>query len=105
AGVRVLGTIKNPKLAFFSESDPDLTQSEITSYLVTGVPPKRGAEADARALSVGTYVTPKLFVEYESSLGEQSDKVKMRYELTKQIELQTETGDSQGADIFYKFEN
>ncbi|MGD8207558.1 MAG: translocation/assembly module TamB domain-containing protein, partial [Thiohalocapsa sp.] len=53
AGVRVLGTIKSPKLAFFSESDPDLTQSEITSYLVTGVPPKRGAEADARALSVG----------------------------------------------------
>jgi translocation and assembly module TamB len=54
---------------------------------------------------VGTYVAPKLFVEYESSLGDQSDKVKMRYDLTKRIELQTETGDSQGADIFYNFEN
>lgn len=105
AGVRVLGTIKNPKLAFFSESDPDLTQSQITSYLVTGVPPKRGAAADDRALSVGTYVAPKLFMEYESSLGDQSDKVKMRYELTKSIELQTETGDSQGGDVFFKFEN
>ncbi len=105
AGVRVLGTIKNPKLAFFSESDPDLTQSQITTYLVTGVPPKRGASKDEQAVSVGTYVAPKLFMEYESSLGEQSDKVKMRYELTKSIEVQTETGDSQGADVFFKFEN
>jgi translocation and assembly module TamB len=29
----------------------------------------------------------------------------MRYELTKSIDLQTETGDSQGGDIFFKFEN
>ena len=105
AGVRVLGTLRNPKLAFFSESDPDLTQAEITRYLVTGVPPKRDAEADERALSVGTYVAPKLFVEYESSLGEQSDRVKIRYDLSKHVEVQTETGDSQGADVFYKFEN
>ena len=105
AGVRVLGTIRNPKLAFFSESDPDLTQAEVTSYLVTGVPPKRNSEADDRALSVGTYVAPKLFMEYESSLGEQADKVKLRYDLTKKIEVQTEAGESQGADIFYKFEN
>jgi len=105
AGVRVLGTLRNPKLAFFSESDPDLTQAEITRYLVTGVPPKRNAEADERALSVGTYVAPKLFVEYESSLGEQSDRVKIRYDLSKHVEVQSETGDSQGADIFYKFEN
>ena len=41
AGVRVVGTIKKPKLTFFSESDPDMSQSEITSYLVTGVPPRR----------------------------------------------------------------
>jgi translocation and assembly module TamB len=43
AGVRVLGTIRNPKLAFFSESDPNLSQAQITSYLVTGIPPKRNA--------------------------------------------------------------
>jgi translocation and assembly module TamB len=104
AGVRVLGTLKNPKLSFFSESDPGMSQSEITSYLVTGIPPRRGASGDERSLSVGTYVAPKLFMEYESSLGEQSDKVKMRYDLTNRIELQAETGDTQGADIFFNFE-
>lgn len=106
AGVRVLGTLQNPKLAFFSESDPNLTQAEITKYLVTGIPPKRNAADDDRALSVGTYVAPKLFMEYESSIGDQADKVKMRYELTKRIELQTESSsEGQGADIFFKFEN
>jgi len=105
AGVRVLGSLQNPKLAFFSESDPGMTQAEITRYLVTGIPPKRGAGADDRALSVGTYVAPKIFMEYESSLGEQSDKVKMRYDLNNRIELQAETGDAQGGDIFFKFEN
>jgi translocation and assembly module TamB len=105
AGVRVLGSLQNPKLAFFSESDPGMSQAEITRYLVTGIPPKRGAEADDRALSVGTYVAPKIFMEYESSLGEQSDKVKMRYDLNNRIELQAETGDAQGGDIFFKFEN
>ena len=104
AGVRVVGTIKKPKLTFFSESDPDMSQSEITSYLVTGVPPRRD-NADARALSVGTYIGPKLYMEYESNLGDAADKMKLRYELNNRIELQTETGHGQGADIFYKFEN
>ena len=105
AGVRVLGTLRNPKLAFFSESDPNLSQSEITSYLVTGIPPKRGGQEDDRSISVGTYVAPKLFMEYDTSLGDQSDSIKMRYDLTKRIQIQSETGDAQGFDIFYKFEN
>ena len=105
AGVRVLGTLKKPKLAFFSESDPDMSPSEITSYLITGVPPRRDSTADARAVAVGTYITPKLYMEYESNLGDAADKVKLRYELNNRIELQTETGSGQGADIFYKFEN
>jgi translocation and assembly module TamB len=105
AGVRVLGTLRNPKLAFFSESDPNMTQAEITRYLVTGIPPKRDAEADSRAIAVGTYVAPKLYMEYEGATGDADETVKMRYDLSKNIELQTETGDSQGADIFFKFEN
>jgi translocation and assembly module TamB len=105
AGVRVLGTLRDPKLAFFSESDPGLTQSEVTQYLVTGIPPKRDAQADSRALAVGTYVAPKLYMEYEGATSDEQESVKMRYDLSNRIELQTETGDSQGADIFFKLEN
>ncbi|MBK1649103.1 translocation/assembly module TamB domain-containing protein [Rhabdochromatium marinum] len=105
AGVQVLGTLKKPKLAFFSDSDPNMTDSEIVSYLLTGVPPQGDGGDIDRTLSLGAYVAPKLFVEYESNLGDQADKIKMRYELNNRIELQTETGDTQGADVFFKFEN
>jgi len=43
--------------------------------------------------------------EYENSLGDSSDTIKLHYDLNDWIELQTETGDSQGGDIFFKFEN
>jgi translocation and assembly module TamB len=104
AGVQVLGTLRKPKLAFFSQSDPDMTQADITKYLLTGVPPRRDAGAGDRGLSLGTYVRPKLYMEYEKGLGDQKDKVKLRYDLTRHIEVQTETGEGQGGDIFFKFE-
>ncbi len=105
AGVQVLGTLRDPKLTFFSDTDPGMTQSELSSYLITGIPPRRGAEEENRALAVGTYIAPKLYMEYVNSIGDEADKVRLRYELMNNIELQTETGDSQGADIFFKFEN
>jgi translocation and assembly module TamB len=102
--VRVFGTLKNPKLTFFSDSDPGMTQSEASNYLLTGIPPGGSSESDYGGLSLGTYVAPKLFMEYESSLGDEQDKVKLRYDFNDWIELQTETGDSQGADVFFKLE-
>jgi translocation and assembly module TamB len=105
AGVRVLGTLKKPKLSFFSDSDPNMNDAEIVNYLLTGMPPKGDASDIDQSLSVGAYIAPKLFVEYESNLGDQADKVKLRYDLNNWIELQTETGETQGADIFFKFEN
>lgn len=105
AGVRVLGTLKKPRLAFFSDAGPNLTDAEIVNYLLTGSPPGGGPESIDRSLSVGTYIGPKLFVEYETKLGEQSDRVKLRYDLNNWIELQSETGSAQGADIFFRFEN
>jgi translocation and assembly module TamB len=106
AGLRVFGTIKNPKMTFFSATDPGMSQSEVTTYLLTGIPPKRSGSSDSdQALSLGTYVAPKLFAEYENSLGDEADKVKLRYDLNDWIELQTETGESQGGDIFFKIEN
>ncbi len=105
AGVQVLGTLRNPKLAFFSESDPNMTQAEVTQYLVTGIPPKRDAQADSRAIAVGTYVAPRLYMEFEGAASDTEETVKFRYDLSRNIELQTETGGSQGADIFFKFEN
>ena len=102
--MRVFGTLRSPKLTFFSDSDPGMSQSEVSSYLLTGIPPKSSSGSENQGLSVGTYVAPKLFMEYETAIGDEQDKVKLRYDLNSWIELQTETGESQGADVFFKFE-
>lgn len=104
AGVRVLGNIRKPKLAFFSDSDPNLSQAEITKYLLTGIAPRSDSAPEDQTVAVGTYVAPKLFVEYESGIGDRKDAVKLRYDWSRNIELQTETGENPGGDIFYKFE-
>jgi translocation and assembly module TamB len=104
AGLRVFGTIRNPKITFFSASDPGMSQSEISNYLLTGIPPRGKEDNENRSLSVGTYVAPKIFLEYDHSLGDEADKVKLRYDLNRWIELQTESGEAAGADVFFKFE-
>jgi len=105
ASLRVMGTLRTPKLSFFSETDPGMTQAEITKYLVTGIPPSGDDKADSASLAVGTYIRPKVYMEYESGLGNEPNKVKLRYDLSRHVEVQTETGESQGADIYFKFEN
>jgi len=105
AGLRVFGTVRNPKLTFFSATDPGMSQSEVITYLLTGIPPKRGDEQQGRNVSLGTYIAPKLFAEYDYNLGNESDKIKVRYDLSDRIELQAETGDAQGGDIFFTLDH
>ncbi|UHD17344.1 translocation/assembly module TamB domain-containing protein [Thiocapsa bogorovii] len=103
AGIRVLGTLREPKLTFFSGTDPGMTQAQITKFLLTGIAPGGSGESDT-GLAVGTYIAPKIFLEYETGLGDQANSVRHRYDLTDHVEIQTETGGNQGADIFYSFE-
>jgi translocation and assembly module TamB len=59
---------------------------------------------DKAALTVGQYVTPQLYLQYVSGLRSQVNRLRMRYDVTRWLQLQTETGDQQGADIFYILE-
>ncbi len=105
ASLRVSGTLRNPKMTFFSDSDPGMSQSEVLNYLLTGGSSfGSGGDGDGQVVEVGTYVSPRLYMQYEAGLGDKSNKIKMRYDLTNSIQIQTESGDSQGADIFYTFE-
>jgi len=104
AGVRVVGTLRNSRLAFFSESDPGMSQAEITKYLLTGIAPRTDTGQGGQSLSVGTYVAPNLYMEYVSGIGDSQNAVKLRYDWSRNIELEAESGDAPGADIFYKFE-
>ena len=105
AAVQIVGTLRQPKLTFFSETDPGLTQAEITKYLMTGIPPTANDRAEQAGLAVGTYIAPRVYMEYESGLGGSSNRLKLRYDLSKHVEIQAETGAKQGADIFFKLEH
>ena len=65
---------------------------------------KSGKETEDISILVGTYLTPDLYVQFINDIGENMSILKLKYTLTKRIELQTETGDNPSADIFFKFE-
>ncbi len=59
---------------------------------------------DKAALTVGQYVTPQLYLQYVSGLRSSINRLRLRYDVTPRLQVQTETGDQQAADLFYTFE-
>ena len=56
-------------------------------------------------LQVGKYLTPQLYFSYGWSLFSDSHVFRVRYNITKQWEIETRTGtEATGADIFYRIE-
>ena len=66
-----------------------------------------GAPADPSeaALVAGVFVTPRIFVSYGIGLFEPINVLRIRYTITSNLELVTESSsESTGADVFYTFE-
>lgn len=66
-----------------------------------------GVEADKKDASrsivtVGKYLTPKLFISYGRSLFSPTTYLKARYTFSDRWELETWTGTESGADLYYK---
>jgi len=55
-------------------------------------------------LTVGKYLTPRLYIGYGVGLLEPSNTVLMRYNLFDNWQVEAETGDKTGADILYTIE-
>ncbi len=65
---------------------------------------KSGQRTEDISILIGTYLTPDLYVQFINDIGENMTTLKVKYSLTRRIEIQTETGDNPSADIFFKFE-
>jgi translocation and assembly module TamB len=139
AGLRVSGTLKNPKLNLFST--PTMIESDILTYLLTGRAPGEssgqtvglaaalkasgasnlaselgrrfgleelrvdtGSTLEEASLVAGTYLSPRLYVQYINELSTAETKLRMRYDLTDRWQLEAETGRTQAGDFFYTFE-
>jgi translocation and assembly module TamB len=63
-----------------------------------------GSSLEDASLVAGTYLSPRLYVQYINELSTSETKLRMRYDLTDRWQLEAETGRTQAGDFFYTFE-
>ncbi|MBT1072895.1 translocation/assembly module TamB domain-containing protein [Pelotalea chapellei] len=55
-------------------------------------------------VTVGKYLTPKLYISYGRSIFAGSNLFLLRYDIYKNWQIETQTGTESGADLYYKIE-
>ena len=74
------------------------------------IPVAPAGEAAARPaaaeslLTVGKYLTPKLYLSYGRSLVTGGNLFMLRYDISRHWQLETQSGSESGADLYYKLE-
>lgn len=63
-----------------------------------------GGGVQESALVVGHYLTPQLYVRSIAGLFDGSNVLQLRYDLNRNLQVQSETGTRSGADVFYTLE-
>jgi translocation and assembly module TamB len=63
-----------------------------------------GGDVTGSMVTVGKYLSPRLFVSYGQSLFAGTGEARLRYELGKRWELESKMGVKSGVDLFYKIE-
>jgi translocation and assembly module TamB len=69
------------------------------------IPASQQAGVTETMLTVGKYLTPQLYISYGKSLFTGSNLFRLRYDIFKNWQVETQTGSGEsGADIYYKLE-
>lgn len=68
------------------------------------IPADQQAGITETVLTVGKYITPKLYISYGRSLFTGSSLFLLRYDIFRQWQIETQTGSESGVDLFYKLE-
>ncbi|MFO8005173.1 translocation/assembly module TamB domain-containing protein [Thioalkalivibrio sp.] len=62
-------------------------------------------DLDQSALTIGTYLSPRLLLRYSVGLFDGTTKIMLRYELTRSLSVETTSGaEGQGIDLIYRIE-
>ncbi len=70
-----------------------------------GIAPVRPADGVSQTmLTVGKYLTPQLYFSYGRSLFTGGNLFRLRYDIFKQWQIETQTGSESGVDLYYKIE-
>jgi translocation and assembly module TamB len=65
---------------------------------------QQAAGVSQTMLTVGKYLTPQLYFSYGRSLFSGNNLFRLRYDLFKHWQIETQTGSESGADLYYKIE-
>ncbi len=69
------------------------------------IPASQQAGVTETVLTVGKYLTPQLYISYGKSLFTGNNLFRLRYDIFKNWQIETQTGsDASGADLYYKLE-
>ena len=63
-----------------------------------------GDEPEQATLFIGKYLSPRLYLSYGIGLFEPVSTIRLRYDLTRSLEVQTEYGLESGGDVLYTIE-
>jgi translocation and assembly module TamB len=76
---------------------------EVTVTPPPGISPAKAPSAVSQSLlTVGKYLTPELYVSYGRSLFTGANLFRLRYDLFKHLQVETQTGSESGVDVYYK---
>jgi translocation and assembly module TamB len=65
---------------------------------------KTGETTSRSLVTIGKYLTPKLYISYGQALMGSGNLVKLRYDVSKHFQLESESGTASGADLIYKID-
>ncbi len=100
AGVLVTGSVTEPVLEMFSR--PQLDPSEVQSYLLTG----RSSGDKTNVLSIGTYVSPRIYVGYGYNLIEKTNEFNSLFNITPRYGVGANLGEfDNNINMTITFEN
>lgn len=63
-----------------------------------------GESLEAATVTIGRYLTPKLYVSYGVGLFDSDSSLQLRYEISNRWRMETQSGRNVGGDLFYSLE-
>jgi translocation and assembly module TamB len=110
---RPLGKSKDDSKLAFKAAKILLSQSESASLQdqikdIAGLDvleiESEGEDVSRSIITIGKYLTPELYISFGQSLAGGGDVIRLRYSISKRIELETQSGEYSGVDLYYKID-
>jgi translocation and assembly module TamB len=92
--------------ALLSQGESVALQEKLKSRLGLDVLDINAGDGDVTSsiITTGKYLTPDLYISLGYSLFDQTNEVKVRYNLAPDWEIESNIGTESGVDLFYKID-